>query len=81
MYVKKKIQHLAIFCGTFFKQTAKHPCVERARVFCVCRIGMVINMMAIPAKPERLAEKNQRWIRPEPSPPASFSTSATVTML
>ena len=25
--------------------------------------------------------KNQRWIRPEPSPPASFSTSDTVTML
>ena len=23
----------------------------------------------------------QRWILPEPSPPASFSTSATVTML
>ena len=22
-----------------------------------------------------------RWMRPEPSPPASFSTSATVTML
>ena len=25
--------------------------------------------------------ENQRWIRPEPSPPASFSTSGTVTML
>ena len=25
--------------------------------------------------------KNYRWIRPEPSPPASFSTSETVTML
>ena len=25
--------------------------------------------------------KNQRWIRPEPSPPASFSTSETETML
>ena len=24
---------------------------------------------------------NYRWIRPEPSPPASFSTSATVTIL
>ena len=26
-------------------------------------------------------QASQRWIRPEPSPPASFSTSATVTML
>ena len=25
--------------------------------------------------------RNYLWIRPEPSPPASFSTSATVTML
>ena len=26
-------------------------------------------------------QASQRWIRPEPSPPASFSTSGTVTML
>ena len=35
--------------------------------------------------PSRCAENfnwgNYRWILPEPSPPASFSTSATVTML
>ncbi len=28
-----------------------------------------------------LTLKGYRWILPEPSPPASFSTSATVTML
>ena len=28
-----------------------------------------------------LCMKNYRWIRPEPSPPASFSTSETVTIL
>ena len=30
---------------------------------------------------KRKKGRDQRWMRPEPSPPASFSTSETVTML
>ena len=35
----------------------------------------------LPGVPYGMGEINYLWIRPEPSPPASFSTSGTVTML
>ena len=71
-----------------FKFGASSPKFEKGPMWASAPTGCAINPSLWDEKvpgfgrnPAQEWQKDYLWIRPLPSPPASFSTSATVTML